>query len=68
MLVLSAASLSGTIEPSEVLLALGMEPEIALEGLRVSLGPETTDEELEHFMRTMVMVVRRIRRVQEGRS
>ena len=42
-----SACSSGTSEPSKVLLALGIEPEIAGTGLRISLGRFTSDEEID---------------------
>ena len=42
-----SACSSGTAEPSRVLLALGLDPEIASTGVRVSLGRFTTDEEID---------------------
>ena len=42
-----SACSSGTAEPSKVLLALGLEPEIAATGLRISLGRFTRDDEIQ---------------------
>ena len=40
-----SACSSATAEPSKVLLALGLEPEVAATGVRVSLGRFTTEED-----------------------
>lgn len=42
-----SACSSATSEPSKVLLALGLEPEIATTALRISLGRFTTEEEID---------------------
>ena len=42
-----SACSSATSEPSKVLLALGLDPEIAMTGLRISLGRFTSDEEVD---------------------
>ena len=42
-----SACSSATSEPSKVLLALGLDPEVATTGLRISLGRFTSDEEID---------------------
>ncbi len=42
-----AACATGSPEPSHVLLALGLEPEVAVTGVRISLGRFTTDDEVD---------------------
>lgn len=42
-----SACSSGTAEPSRVLLALGLDPEIAATGVRISLGRFTKDEDVD---------------------
>ena len=42
-----SACSSGTAEPSRVLLALGLDPEIAATGVRISLGRFTRDEDVD---------------------
>ncbi len=42
-----SACSSATSEPSRVLLALGLEPEIAATSIRISLGRFSTDEDIE---------------------
>ena len=44
-----SACASGTSEPSYVLTAMGLPPEAARSALRVTLGPETTDAEVDAF-------------------
>jgi len=45
-----AACSSGKVGQSPVLAAMGLAPEIAGSAIRVSLGPETTDEEIAIFI------------------
>ncbi|MEZ4431278.1 MAG: cysteine desulfurase family protein [bacterium] len=54
-----AACAAGGIEPSPVLLALGLSPRDARGGLRISLGAETRDDEVEVFVEVFVRVARR---------
>ena len=42
-----SACASATSEPSKVLLALGLDPEVAATGIRISLGRFTTEQEIE---------------------
>ena len=42
-----SACSSGTAEPSRVLLALGLDPEIAAAGVRISLGRFSNDEDVD---------------------
>jgi cysteine desulfurase len=57
-----AACTSGSIQPSAVLLGLGMTPEQAREGVRFSLGRTTTDAEIDEVIRTLPAIVERARR------
>lgn len=52
---------SGSLNPSHVLLAMGFDEELAKNGLRVSIGPETTSAELAQFSEVLVASVARIR-------
>jgi cysteine desulfurase len=45
-----AACTSGSVKPSEVLLALGLSPEQALEAVRFSLGTATTDADVDEVL------------------
>ncbi|MDB4980496.1 MAG: mnmA, partial [Myxococcales bacterium] len=56
-----AACTSGSLAPSEVLLALGLPPREAREALRFSLGRATTDEEIERVAALVPDVVARVR-------
>ncbi|MCE9625761.1 MAG: cysteine desulfurase [Deltaproteobacteria bacterium] len=56
-----AACDSGSLEPSHVLLAMGLDEERALEGVRVSLSRYNTEAEVEEFLRVFPGLVSKIR-------
>ncbi len=56
-----AACSSGTVAPSPVLLALGLPPERAREGIRFSLGAGNTDAEIDLAAALVEQVVARVR-------
>jgi cysteine desulfurase len=56
-----AACSSGALEPSHVLMALGLAPEDARATLRLSLGHQTTEEEIDFALETIPPVIDRLR-------
>lgn len=56
-----AACSSGAIEPSHVLLAMGMRPEQARASIRFSLGKQTTEEEIDFALALVPGTVARLR-------
>ena len=54
-----AACSSGTVEPSPVLLAMGVPETTAREAIRVSLGWATTPAEIDHLVESWAIVYRR---------
>jgi cysteine desulfurase len=56
-----AACTSGSIEPSPVLLGLGMPPDQAREAVRFSLGTTTTAGEIEEVLRALPAIIDRAR-------
>lgn len=56
-----SACSSGKVQPSHVLLAMGVEPDLAKGALRVSLGAENTDRDIEAFCEALDKSVRNIR-------
>ncbi len=60
-----AACSSGNPEPSPVLLALGLSREEAQSSLRVSLGWQTSQAEVDLFIETLKSVVIRLRSLKE---
>jgi cysteine desulfurase len=53
---------SGAVEPSEVLLALGLSREEALASLRVSFGMPNTRDEVDRFLAALAAAVAELRR------
>ena len=51
----------GNPKPSEVLLALGIDPELALGSLRVTLGKYTKEEEIDNFLEALPEIIKRLR-------
>lgn len=69
-----SACTSGTLDPSHVLLAIGLPHEIAHGSLRLSLGEFNTEEEVDYVVEKLVEIVSRLRamsplyeKVKEGR-
>jgi len=56
-----AACSSGAVEPSHVLLAMGLDPTEAATGVRFSLGVTTTDEDVDRALDRVTHVVERLR-------
>lgn len=65
-----AACSSGNPEPSPVLMAMGLSRQEAQCSLRLSLGWQTTKNEIDRFVEVLVEIVERIRSIQsiEGKS
>ncbi len=58
---LGSACASGSLEPSPVLLAMGVAPALARASLRFSLGHATREDEIEHVFDVLPLVVERVR-------
>jgi cysteine desulfurase len=56
-----AACSSGAVEPSHVLLAMGLDKEAAGSGIRFSLGATSTDADVDHALAVVPGVVARLR-------
>ena len=56
-----SACTSGSLDPSHVLLALGLPHEIAHGSLRLSLGADNTEEEVAHILKVVPKVVEYLR-------
>jgi len=57
-----AACASGALEPSHVLLAMGLSPSRARTGVRFSLGHSTTAAEVDHALEVVAKAIERLRR------
>jgi cysteine desulfurase len=58
-----SACSSGSLEPSHVLLALGQSAELARGSLRITLGKENTEEEVEYLLKELIELVQQLRQL-----
>lgn len=56
-----SACTSGSLDPSHVLLAIGLPHEIAHGSLRISIGKYNTKEEVDYLIENLVEIVNRLR-------
>ena len=55
---------SGKMESSSVLTAMGWTQKEALSAIRISLGIETTKEQINYFQKTLVESINRLRNLE----
>ena len=58
-----SACSSGSLEPSHVLLALGQSAEVARGSLRLTLGRDNTEEQVDYLINVLVDLVERLRQL-----
>ena len=58
-----SACSSGSLEPSHVLLALGQSAELARGSLRLTLGKDNTEEDVDQLLEVLVDLVSRLRKL-----
>ncbi|HZS10223.1 MAG TPA: cysteine desulfurase NifS [Blastocatellia bacterium] len=58
-----SACSSGSLEPSHVLVAIGLPSDTGRGSLRFSLGKDTTKEELDYVLETLPPIVEKLRRI-----
>lgn len=56
-----SACSSGSLEPSHVLLAIGLKPEIAHGSLRVTVGRFTTEADVDYLLEVLPPIIERLR-------
>lgn len=56
-----SACTSGSLDPSHVLLAIGLPHEIAHGSLRLTLGEDTTKEDIDYVVEAIKKIVERLR-------
>lgn len=61
-----SACSSGSLDPSHVLLAMGVSPENALSSIRFSLGYQTQKEDIEFVLEVLPEMVQRLRSLNEA--
>jgi cysteine desulfurase len=59
-----SACTTGMPEPSDVLLAMGLEPELALGALRLTLGRKTSADEIDYVLEKLPDIVKTLRQLQ----
>ena len=58
-----SACTSGSLEPSHVLMAIGLKHEIAHGSLRLSLGYKNTEEDMDYVLQALPKIVDRLRQM-----
>ncbi|MBW3589563.1 MAG: cysteine desulfurase [Actinobacteria bacterium] len=58
-----SACTSGSLDPSHVLMAMGVAPELAHGSLRVSLGRATTSDDIDDFTEVLPAIVDKLRSI-----
>jgi len=58
-----SACTSGLLKPSHVLTAMGVSPELSHGSLRLSLGKQTTEEEIDYVLEKLPKIVERLRSI-----
>lgn len=61
-----SACTTGSLEPSHVLLAMGVDPDIAHASLRLTVGRSTTDGDIDRVLEVMPGIVERLRSLSGG--
>ena len=56
-----SACASGSLEPSHVLMATGVGPELAHGSIRFSLGWQTTEDDIDYILETLPPIIERLR-------
>jgi cysteine desulfurase len=61
-----SACSSGKVQPSHVLAAMGLSPELARGGVRISLGWTTTETEIDYFVAAWIKVAEALLKQRRG--
>jgi len=56
-----SACSSQSLDPSHVLLALGLPPEVAHGSIRFTLGIDTTEDQIDHVIKEMPRIIKKLR-------
>ena len=56
-----SACTSGSLDPSHVMLSLGLSHEIAHGSVRFSISDETTEQDIDYILEVMPKIVNRLR-------
>jgi cysteine desulfurase len=58
-----SACTSGTLEPSHVLLSMGIKPEVAHSSIRFSLGADTSKKDLDYVVSALPGIINKLRKM-----
>jgi len=58
-----SACSSGSLEPSHVLMSLGMDPLLAHGSLRITLGKFNTEKDIDYLLEVLPMIVAKLRKI-----
>ena len=58
-----SACSSASLEPSHVLTSMGIPPEVAHASLRLTLGKDTTEQEINYVIKTLPVIIERLRKI-----
>lgn len=61
-----SACTTGALEPSHVLTAMGIDPDLAHASLRLTVGKENTDAQIDYVLETLPGIVARLRSLAGG--
>ncbi len=61
-----SACTTGSLEPSHVLTAMGVDADLAHSSLRLSVGKENTDEQIDYVLEQLPAIVERLRALAPG--
>ena len=60
-----SACTSGSLEPSHVLLAIGLSRELARGSLRLTIGKDNTEEDIDKVLEALPQIVKRLRSISQ---
>ncbi|KKC28865.1 cysteine desulfurase NifS [Caldanaerobacter subterraneus] len=60
-----SACTSGSLEPSHVLLAIGLPRELARGSLRLTIGKENTEEDIDKVLEVLPQIIKRLRSISQ---
>lgn len=60
-----SACTSGSLEPSHVLLAIGLSKELARGSLRLTIGKENTEEDIDKVLEVLPQIIKRLRSISQ---
>ena len=63
-----SACTSGSLDPSHVLLSIGLPHEIAHGSLRLTFGDENTEEDIDYIIKTIPPIVERLRSMSQKKK